>query len=245
MDRVNQWAARMAHEAQFHGVSSFLTLTYDDENLPENNSLVKRHVQLFIKRLRKSVEPKKLLYFACGEYGDTTQRPHYHAIMFGYWPDDARALPGKRNLFSSESLRRLWGHGMVSVGGVTPQSCAYVARYSLKRVNGKRQAEHYGDRLPEFALMSTRPAIGLAWIQKYGAQTYETDNVISSAREVKPPRYYDKVLQRTNPEKYAEIKQARREKHDSKESRTNITPRRLKDREVVAKARQALKKGTL
>ena len=78
-----EWSLRLLHEMAYHERSVFLTLTYSDENLPDDLSISKRHLQLFLKRLRKQSGRKGIKYFATGEYGESTQRPHYHAIVFG------------------------------------------------------------------------------------------------------------------------------------------------------------------
>src|SRR3954449_8205389 len=77
LERSRQWAMRCVHENKMHPRSSFVTLTYDDKNIPPAGSLSKRDFQLFMKRLRKS-QSNPLRFFACGEYGETTHRPHYH-----------------------------------------------------------------------------------------------------------------------------------------------------------------------
>lgn len=83
LEKRRQWAIRCVHESQFHDENCFITLTYDDDNLPDSNSLVKSDIQKFFKRLRKKINKKiKTLY--CGEYGDKFGRPHYHAIIFGH-----------------------------------------------------------------------------------------------------------------------------------------------------------------
>lgn len=81
--RSREWTTRLIHELSYWDKASFVTLTYDNEHLPSDNSLSVRHWQLFMKRLRKQVEPLKIKYFASGEYGDKFGRPHYHAIIFG------------------------------------------------------------------------------------------------------------------------------------------------------------------
>ena len=78
-----EWTLRLIHESVYWEDSVFLTLTYSDDYLPKNGSLDKRQLQLFIKRLRKSLNGRSIKYFACGEYGDNTERPHYHLIIFG------------------------------------------------------------------------------------------------------------------------------------------------------------------
>ena len=80
--KVREWAHRIELEASLHEVNCFLTLTYDDEHLPEGNTLEPSHLTLFIKRLRERFRPNAIRYFACGEYGDRSERPHYHLVVF-------------------------------------------------------------------------------------------------------------------------------------------------------------------
>ena len=173
---------RCVHEAKFHDVSCFVTLTYDDEHLPVGGTLVYRHFQLFMKRLRKSFP--KARFFMCGEYGDNTSRPHYHAVLFGV--DFRDRVPHARSgsgevVYASALLSRLWQLGFASVGDFTFESAAYVARYVLKKVTGDLAAEHYRsvdlatgeivDRVPEFCHMSLKPGIGARWFEQY----YDSD----------------------------------------------------------------------
>jgi len=120
LERSRQWAIRCLHESGLHERNCFITLTYDDEHLPEGGTLVKQDWQLFIDRLRKRFRTK-VRYFHCGEYGEQTRRPHYHAILFGHDFDDKTLW--KRNhgnpLYRSKSLERLWPHGYSSIGACT------------------------------------------------------------------------------------------------------------------------------
>ena len=81
--KSKEWALRLKHEQAFWDREGFITLTYADEYLPTGGVLVKRDLVNFFKRLRKAISPRKIRYFACGEYGTRTCRPHYHAIVFG------------------------------------------------------------------------------------------------------------------------------------------------------------------
>ena len=85
-ENQRQWAIRCIHEASLHLNNIFVTLTYNNENLPKHNTLVKEHFQLFMKRLRKhkkATKHNKIRYFHCGEYGEKNSlRPHYHAIIY-------------------------------------------------------------------------------------------------------------------------------------------------------------------
>lgn len=203
LERARQWAVRIMHEAEFHAVNSFITLTYDDGHLPKGGSLDVRSCQLFLKRLRFELDPIRIRFFLCGEYGEATGRPHYHAIIFGYGFPDKVALADRKNgehiLYRSPLLERVWSFGISSVGSVTFDSANYVANYATKKVVGKDAGKHYGGRKPEFLLMSRRPGIGRAWIEKFTSDVYPSDEVIVKERACRPPRYYDQVLEAKSP----------------------------------------------
>jgi len=218
LERSRQWAVRIMHELQFHDSASFLTLTYNDDNLPADASLHKRDLQLFLKRLRFT--KGKFRYYACGEYGETTKRPHYHVVVFGYCPSDGVPIrEGQSPLFYSPELEKLWGLGMTSFGHVTFESAAYVARYCVKKVTGKGAEEAYksldvrtgeiGSVCPEFSLMSLKPGIGLGWFDAFGSDCFPNDFVISRGRKASPPRYYFKKLEERDAE-MAELVRSRR-----------------------------------
>jgi len=165
LERSRQWAVRCMHEASLHEKNSFVTLTYKDA--PE--SLEYRDFQLFMKRLRK-VRGRCRFYMGA-EYGEQRGRPHFHALLFGVaWPDGVYLgkSPSGFKLFRSAQLSALWPQGFASVGDVTFESAAYVARYCMSVITGDKAVEHYGGRKPEFGRMSLRPGIGRAWIDKYG-----------------------------------------------------------------------------
>ena len=111
LERSRQWAVRCVHENKMHDVSSFVTLTYDNDYLPSGGTLVKRDLQLFMKRLRRSRD-EKIRFYACGEYGDATQRPHYHLLLFGCGFSDqrlrSRSRSGDMDYYDSEQLRAVW-----------------------------------------------------------------------------------------------------------------------------------------
>jgi len=202
LERSRQWAMRCLHEKQLHRHNCFVTLTYDNDHLPEGGSLVKRDLQLFMKRLRERFGAG-IRFYACGEYGDETSRPHYHALLFNHDFSDrklVRESKSKNSLFSSKECDLVWGQGNAIIGDVTFDSAAYVARYIMKKITGDDAAEHYSrvspdgrvySVLPEFTVMSRRPGIGLGWFEKYGSHVYELDSVVINGREVRPPRYYD------------------------------------------------------
>lgn len=214
LERARQWAVRIMHESSLHNVSSFLTLTYNDDSLNSNimQTIIKKDIQLFIKRLRKHLTKKdryaKIRYYVCGEYGEqATLRPHYHAIIFGYFPEDSRLYKSRRegNLYISPVLNRIWGKGYVTIGNVTFESASYVARYVMKKVTGPLSEKHYNGREPEFSLMSLRPGIGAGWFMKYKDEVVRDDSVISRGMEMKPPRYYVRKIQESDPTLAKEI----------------------------------------
>lgn len=167
--RVNKrrvWSHRILLEAHTHAANSFVTLTYSDENLPEDGSLVPSHVTLFLKRLRKSLGPQKVRYFAVGEYGDQTERPHYHLALFGVSPCNRVISAPDRDGYccpGCERLRTLWGLGITHVGELNSQSAGYIAGYVTKKLT-KADDERLQGRHPEFARMSLRPGIGAGFL---------------------------------------------------------------------------------
>lgn len=212
------------HESKLHAKNSFLTLTYNNEHLPRDGSLVPRHLTLFLKRLRDrlSVHGVKFRFFGCGEYGDQYQRPHYHLILFGFDPPDK--LLYKYNsrdepIYSSAFLDEVWTHGDVRIGSVTFDSAAYVARYSLKKVSKvERERGHYvvydsdglvHERVPEFSRMSLKPGIGSGYFEKYGREIMAHDTIIIDGREVPSVRFYDKKIEAIDPARFKVIKRNR------------------------------------
>lgn len=241
VDRTEDWTTRIMHEVSCHDLNQFVTLTYDDRHLPSNGSLVKEDFQKFMKRLRK--QHGKLRYFAVGEYGDQLGRPHYHAVLFGI--DFADKRPHSKNehgdqLYTSVALDRIWGKGHAFYGKVTIQSARYVAKYCIKKVNGQLADDHYGSRIPEFAVMSLKPGIGQSWFDRFSADVYPSDFIVLNGKKRAPPRFYDSKL----PEKeLAAVKERRltavqRYKADQ-------TPERLKARMECLQARISLRKGKL
>lgn len=222
LEKSRQWALRCVHEASLYENNCFITLTYDEENLPKNKSLNKNHFQNFIRSLRDkirydaSLEPKHRIfnahnsprYFHCGEYGDANQRPHYHAILFNFtFPDQVlfkRTDTG--NIYESKILNETWQQGFCTLGAVTFESAAYVARYALKKINGPGADDHYGGRTPEYTTMSRRPGIGRGWYEKFKSDTYPSDSVALRGKLMKPPAFYDKILSLDDPELFRQTK---------------------------------------
>lgn len=152
--RINQsriWKNRILLEAKSFKNSYFLTLTYDDQHLPYNENgqpiLVKKHLQNYLKRIRKAHEPYKLRFYAVGEYGSTTWRPHFHLTLFSDFPIDKDMLNAKWSDTSGTPI------GYTYCGDVANGSAAYIAGYIQKKAT-KQYFTELGDRPPEFATMS-------------------------------------------------------------------------------------------
>ncbi|QCQ84624.1 replication initiator protein [Blackfly microvirus SF02] len=231
LERSRLWAIRCMHEKRMHLESAFVTLTYANKHLPSGSTLVVRDVQLFLKKLRKK-RPSGLRFFACGEYGERTKRPHYHFLFFNTRFPDQRFYKQSDSgspLFRSAELSELWSVGDNYVGGVTFDSCCYVAGYCTKVVRGDKAAAHYGERIPEFCLMSRRPGIGRGWFDAFHREAYAHDSAVMNEREVGLPRYYDNLFESIDSDRLAELKIARRERANLKY--LDSVPKRLRVRE--------------
>lgn len=247
LDRSRQWAIRCVHEASLYENNCFITLTFNDNSLMQRDnpySLEVRDYQLFMKRLRKKYSNKKIRFFHCGEYGEKYGRPHYHACLFNFdFPDKSLwSIQNGNRLYTSQSLQELWPYGFSTIGDVTFESAAYVARYIMKKVTGKQQESHYqlvdgetgeylGQKKPEYITMSRKPGIASAWFDKYSEDCYPKDFITLNGVKMNVPKYYDKLLEKTRPYEFDEIKQKRLENSDR--FWDNNTPERLIVREKV------------
>lgn len=153
--KAQAWTLRCLLEMQDHKEATFVTLTYDENCLPE--TLQRRDLQLFIKKLRRR-KSDKLRFFACGEYGEKRHRPHYHAILFGCGAITDRT-----------KIQMAWGQGHTTIEQVTPRRIAYTAGYVQKKYDAEsplrteyinyETGEIYQWQEP-FIQMSRRPGIG-------------------------------------------------------------------------------------
>lgn len=260
LERSRQWAVRVMHEAQMHDDSCFVTLTYKDA--PEG--LVYGDFQKFIKRLRRSIAPERVRFFACGEYGDEG-RPHFHAALFGTAFRGDRVIwkrsGGGCDIFRSARLESLWPLGFSSVGELTFESAAYIARYvvgkltlsdrsSEKWLQAWREKYERVDKEtgvlsvvePEMVHMSLKPGIGAGWFEKFGNEVFPLDRVVMRGVPMKPPRFYDVLFGRTARQELVEIKAARVERAVA---RGDQSPERLAVKEQVTLARVSLLKREL
>lgn len=148
----------MMLEAAQHSDNAFATLTYSEENLPHDLSVRPAEISGFIKRLR--ARGVRVRYFAAGEYGDDSFRPHYHAALFGLPTCDWGTTRKKDSCCPQCTLiHETWGLGQIMLGTLSPESMAYVAGYINKKMTREFDPRLEGRR-PEFARMSLRPGIG-------------------------------------------------------------------------------------
>lgn len=230
-----------------HEENSFVTLTYKDEELPEHGSLVKKDLQDFMKRLRFSLGGKKVRYYACGEYGEKNDRPHYHVLLFGHMPGSRERLPtrGTHTLWRSGEVAEVWDKGLHGIGEVTMESASYVAGYVMKKAGqvGKRKrytmeptTGEVHEIEPEFSTMSRGRGedrgLGFSWWRKYGEEVERLESVRVMGREVQPPRYYDQLLRERDDAAWQHMKLVRERKH----GRYVATGERMA-RELIAKRR--------
>lgn len=257
-DHARQWAVRAVHEAQLHPDNCFVTLTFNDASLATREappwSLDKAEIQRFMKRLRKRIAPRKVRYFGCGEYGEETGRPHYHVNLFGWTPPDrylwSRRLDGKLGeirYYRSPMLEQVWPYGHVVVGDVTFESARYVAGYVMKKIGGELAEAHYrvvdpetgeilGDRVPEFSLMSRRPAIGRDWLERYSGDVFPHDEVIMSGRPQKPPAYYLRAYEQFGDAEADLVEAVKAERVERMRERGEDSRLRLEQREQYRRA---------
>lgn len=235
LDRSRQWAIRCMHEASLYTRNCFITLTFNDKYVTD--SLDKRDFVLFMKRLRKKFG-QGVRYFHCGEYGELLQRPHHHACLFNFdFPDKVlfsvnRGVP----LYRSALLEKLWPFGFCTVGSVTFESAAYVARYVTKKITGKLAESHYQGKVPEYVTMSRRPGIARKWFESFKDDVYPSDFVvIRDGIKCRPPRYYDSIYDLQDPDSFATIKSKRISR--LKNHLDDLTPERLSVREEVQLSR--------
>lgn len=251
LEYSRQWATRCVLEAMQYENNYFVTLTYDDEHISElkrcyddvlvdestgevvsvnaerRYTLCPDHLTKFIKDLRRYFEYhfefKGIRFFACGEYGDEKERPHFHVILFNcplpdvyYWKSPK--FKGSKPYRRSHILEKIWPRGFVCVGDVSFKSCAYVARYMMKKQKGFNAKHFYDDRglVPPFTRCSRKPGIAKSYFDENSGKIYEVDRLYiagadGSAVRVRPPAYYDRLLDNIEPELLCDVKERRKE----------------------------------
>lgn len=212
LNLAREKAIRAVHEAKMHEGNIFLTLTYNDDNLVSDR-LQYIDFQLFVKRLREKVtrgiqtkEVRDALYIpymVTGEYGELTKRPHWHALLFNYFPSDYKykyTTDLGHKVYESETLEKLWQKGNIEFGEVTMESAGYVARYAAKKlVHGNDQDHDYHP----IHKVSSRRAIGRSWIESYWKHTFDNGFVVDpTGNKLKIPRYYVDWLKKNKEDEY-------------------------------------------
>ncbi len=223
------WANRCVCESLSHpdGTNWFVTLTYDPEHVPAGNrgqyTLDPPALSSWIKRLRRRLEyngtaADGVRFFACGEYGGQTLRPHYHVLLFNA-PLSIGSIVARNNrgdcFFDCPDVTNTWTAGHVLVGEFNWLTAAYTARYVLKKQTGLN-ADIYQELgiAPEFTRMSRRPGIGLDYLLNNYEDIYDDDNIVlppvdGKKKVVKPPKYFDDKYKLLEPEHYQQIKDKR------------------------------------
>lgn len=233
--KAKAWAIRCQLEMQDHGKAAFSTLTYTPKKRPV--TLQKRHLQLFLKRLRKTLARQKptrhIRFFAAGEYGERTKLPHYHAIIYGASTDD------------KETIQKAWGMGHVDTANATPASIAYVAGYSAKKYGENREAQtervdpETGEVYtyqPPFLQMSRRPGIGATAKKKY-RDSWRSFAIMNGVK-YPVPRYFHEHWKDTATDK--EKEHLENEKHELMKI-IRQTPQQREAQAEIAKQKHRLK----
>lgn len=242
MQHAQEWAFRCMKEAAEYQDNIMVTLTYNDENIPKKHlidketgeikattyTLKKKDMRNFLDKMRKHYGYESFRYYYAGEYGDQFGRPHYHIIFFGLKVKDMEFLKWskcewskeKNALYRSRTIDKIWGKGFVDLNEVNYETCCYVARYVLKKYKrlkgtGKEDEEETG-KLPEYTCMSRRPGIGHAFFEK-NKEKFENEETFwqrtkKGLIQFKPGRYFDKQIEKENPELMEAIKKKREEK---------------------------------
>lgn len=239
LQRSRNWANRCMLEAENHNQSWFITLTYDNNNLPfnefvdeetgevlKNATLYKKDVQDFMKRLRAAYKyyggENKLRFYGCGEYGSTTYRPHYHIIVFGLELGLDDLSPYKRNfnndlLYNSRLVSSCWKKGFSVLGNLTWQSAAYTARYILKKhLGADRDFYDNYNIAPEFTLMSRRPGIARDFYEDNKDDLFNLDKMTvgdkNGTTDIYSVPYFEKLFESDFPENDVLERKERRKK---------------------------------
>lgn len=219
LNQAREKAIRCWHESKCHEKSIFLTLTYSDQHLASPR-LQYQDWQSFIQALRDKVaydyskthlcemkvarKATTISYMVTGEYGELNKRPHWHAILFNYAPDDStyyRTSDRGDKLYKSKTIDEIWGKNDPDTrpnefGAVTIESAGYVARYAAKKLVHGRDQEHNYHPLHK---TSSKRAIGRSWLEKNWQHTFEHGFVNLPTGIASIPRYYTDWLKKHRP----------------------------------------------
>lgn len=183
-DQARDWGVRIFHEAQMYDQNAFVTLTYDDDHIPDDGKINREDLQLFFKRLRHYLNTP-IRYFACGEYGEKTKRPHYHAIFFGHDFRGGRyTYKFSNSMYGNKQLDKIWGKGTITLKTVHSESAFYAAGYCAKKI---------GDT-DTFSLQSRRPPIGRTWLDKHKDNIRRLESIQIDGQRYPVPQVYHNWL---------------------------------------------------
>lgn len=272
-----EWATRCMAECEEWEHNYFVTLTYDPEHLPVpeemvnyetgeiflqkeewKGCLIPEDLKKFMKDLRRYYKyhynHDNIRFYGCGEYGGEGHRPHYHLIIFNLPIEPKKLEPffinkNHQQIYICDEIQKIWGKGLISIGSVTWSSCAYVARYIMKKQGGEIAEENYlrNGQIKEFTRMSLKPGIGKTYYKKHKDDIYENDEIIQKTIKgnigsAKPPKYYDRLFDLDSPEAMEAIKQKRKELAEKAEKlkyqNTTLTKRQqleLEERQRIEK----------
>lgn len=238
-----EWATRITCECKNSEHNYFITLTYDDNHLPIANNIIlgdkiwentgaiswfegtlwEEHWEKFKKDLRNHLQNHKhhtgMQYYMCGEYGENTHRPHYHAILMNCPLDvnqfyDFHIDERYKMHWKTPELEKLWPNGMIDVAEVEWSSAAYVARYCMKKLHTKNIKEYCEEgKLPEFTRMSRK--IGRKYYEEHKNEIYKNDEVVmktvkGNTGRIKPPKAWDKLFELEHPKEMDMIRTSRK-----------------------------------
>lgn len=224
--KKNEWIVRLTKEFESSISAYFLTLTYDDEKLPSRTVVMddvveeiqcvsKRDCQLFLKRLRKAIQPYKIRYYLVSEYGPKTLRPHYHMLLFNFPPELKNKI--------DKIVENAWNNGFVTIDRVNAARIAYVCSYCMDNSSLPSQF------VRNFVLCSRRPGLGCSYLDNERIVSYHVDNLVGyttsvcngKAYKTPLPRYYRSKL--FNDEQSNKVSHKNAQLHD--EQRTELNRR--------------------
>lgn len=268
-DQAKEWSNRLLMESLYHEQNHFVTLTYDNDHahwcdyinprtgqfFPKETkhqaTLCKRDVQLFMKRFRKEFPDQQIRFYAAGEYGGHTFRPHYHLVLFGPSVPASEFIPcGKSETgdtyFVWPQLAKIWEYGFHSIEPANEYTMKYVANYVTKKL-GVHPNDYYLNQglEPPFNLMSRKPGLGAQYLIDH-PEIMDNDRIVigtpRGSYEFAPPRYFKTGYKALFPDRYQKhvdlVTKASEDRIDALEKKTGLMyTDYLKVPETVAEAK--------